>query len=87
MRCAGLRRPVFASNYDDFAAIEVGAVWITNRLDPTNAVASKFMAQITLVAQQLKMQLDARNDPADEETANVFEGSTNFGRTIGKRDW
>src|SRR4051794_20873761 len=24
----------FASNYDDFAEMEVGAVWITNRLDP-----------------------------------------------------
>jgi glyoxylase-like metal-dependent hydrolase (beta-lactamase superfamily II) len=31
----------FASNYDDFAAIEVGAVWITNRLDPTNHAASR----------------------------------------------
>jgi glyoxylase-like metal-dependent hydrolase (beta-lactamase superfamily II) len=44
----------FASNYDDFANFEVGAVWITNRLDPDNVNASKFMAQITSVAQQLK---------------------------------
>src|ERR1700722_5616458 len=28
-----------ASNYDDFAEFDVGAVWITNRLDPTDADA------------------------------------------------
>jgi beta-lactamase superfamily II metal-dependent hydrolase len=52
----------FASNYDDFAEFDVGAVWITNRLDPTDADASGFMAQISSVAQQLKMQLAARPD-------------------------
>src|ERR671938_852281 len=31
----------FASNYDDFAECEVGAVWITNRLDPGNADAAR----------------------------------------------
>src|SRR5215510_5239665 len=35
----------FASNFDDFAQFEVGAVWITNRLDPKNAGAAKFHAQ------------------------------------------
>jgi beta-lactamase superfamily II metal-dependent hydrolase len=65
----------FASNYDDFANIEVGAVWITNRLDPNNAKASKFMAQLTSVAQQLKLQLAARNDPADEETHRKVENA------------
>src|SRR5215469_3743630 len=34
----------FASNYADFAKFEVGAVWITNRLDPGNSDASKFHA-------------------------------------------
>ena len=52
----------FASNYDDFAEFDVGAVWITNRLDPGNADAFGFMAQISSVAQQLKMQLAARQD-------------------------
>ena len=52
----------FASNYDDFAEFDVGAVWITNRLDPADADASRFMAQISSVAQQLKMQLAARQD-------------------------
>src|SRR5215472_12040177 len=37
----------FASNYDDFTTFDVGAVWITNRLDPSNNDASKFMAQLT----------------------------------------
>src|SRR5215831_8186831 len=37
----------FASNYDDFAQFDVGAVWITNRLDPDNHDTSKFMAQLT----------------------------------------
>jgi beta-lactamase superfamily II metal-dependent hydrolase len=56
----------FASNYDDFADFTVGAVWITNRLDPKNPDASKFMAQLTSVAQQLKMQLGARGDNESE---------------------
>jgi beta-lactamase superfamily II metal-dependent hydrolase len=65
----------FASNYDDFANIDVGAVWITNRLDPKNANAAKFMAQITSVAQQLKMQLAARNDPAAAEANSKVDNA------------
>jgi beta-lactamase superfamily II metal-dependent hydrolase len=53
----------FASNYDDFADFDhVGAVWITNRLDPAHPGASKLMAQLTSVATQLQLQLGARND-------------------------
>jgi beta-lactamase superfamily II metal-dependent hydrolase len=65
----------FASNYDDFAAFEVGAVWITNRLDPDNADASKFMAQISSVAQQLMLQLAARDDPAALEAHHKVENA------------
>jgi beta-lactamase superfamily II metal-dependent hydrolase len=65
----------FASNFDDFATFEVGAVWITNRLDPKNEKASKFMAQLTSVAQQLKMQLAARNDPAGQEAQRMVENA------------
>jgi beta-lactamase superfamily II metal-dependent hydrolase len=54
----------FASNYDDFAEFEVGGVWITNRLDPKNAGAVKFHAQITSLAHQLRLRLGARTDPA-----------------------
>jgi beta-lactamase superfamily II metal-dependent hydrolase len=57
----------FASNYDDFTNFNAGAVWITNRLDPANEGASKFMAQLTSVAQQLKMQLGVRTDPVGVE--------------------
>lgn len=52
----------FATCYNDFTEFNVGAVWITNRLDPDNFNASKFMMQLTNLAQQLKMQLAARED-------------------------
>ena len=65
----------FASNYNDFSGFTVGAVWITNRLDPKNPDASKFMAQLTSVAQQLKMQLGAREDVAGIEAHNKVENA------------
>jgi beta-lactamase superfamily II metal-dependent hydrolase len=65
----------FASNYDDFAQFEVGAVWITNRLDPDDADSSKFMVQLTTVAQQLKMQLGARNDDDGKEAHYKVENA------------
>jgi beta-lactamase superfamily II metal-dependent hydrolase len=76
----------FASNYDDFANFEhVGAVWITNRLDPENPSTSKFMAQLTSVAQnlQLQLRLSARNDrDAQEANHKVFNA---LGTTLGAR--
>jgi len=59
----------FASNRDDFAACEVGAVWITNRLDPEHAAAAKFQAQLNAVADQLhlQLQLSARTDDAAQQ--------------------
>ena len=69
----------FASSYDDFANFDhVGAVWITNRLDPANPTASKFMAQITSVAHQLRLQLGARNDPAAEEAQRKVDNALGF---------
>jgi beta-lactamase superfamily II metal-dependent hydrolase len=65
----------FASSYDDFTNFNVGAVWITNRLDPKNKDASKFMAQLTSVAQQLKLQLGARSDPAGIEAHHKVENA------------
>src|SRR5216684_429483 len=54
----------FATCYDDFTEFNVGAVCITNRLDPDNPDASKFMMQLTSVAQQLKMlQSGFKNRP------------------------
>jgi beta-lactamase superfamily II metal-dependent hydrolase len=52
----------FASNYSDFTQCEVGAVWITNRLDPQDGGAVKFQAQITSLANSLSLQLAARED-------------------------
>ena len=65
----------FATCYDDFTEFNVGAVWITNRLDPDNADASKFMVQLTNVAQQLKMQLGAREDGAGIEAHHKVENA------------
>jgi beta-lactamase superfamily II metal-dependent hydrolase len=52
----------FASNFDDFAQFEVGAVWLSNRLDPGNADAVKFHAQIASLANHLRLQFGARDD-------------------------
>ncbi len=65
----------FATCYDDFTEFNVGAVWITNRLDPGNSDTSKFMMQLTNVAQQLKMQLAAREDDAAIEASHKVENA------------
>ena len=65
----------FASNYNDFAEFDVGAVWITNRLDPGDADSSGFMAQISSIAQQLKMQLAARQDAEGIEAHRKVENA------------
>jgi beta-lactamase superfamily II metal-dependent hydrolase len=65
----------FATCYDDFTEFSVGAVWITNRLDPKNPDASKFMMQLTNVAQQLKMQLGAREDDEGIEAHHKVENA------------
>jgi beta-lactamase superfamily II metal-dependent hydrolase len=65
----------FASNYDDFAEFDVGAVWITNRLDPANADASRLMAHISSVAQQLKMHLEARQDAEGAQAHQMVDNA------------
>ena len=65
----------FATCCDDFAEFTVGAVRITNRLDPENIDASKFMAQLTNVAQRLRMQLGARKDEAGIEAQFKVENA------------
>lgn len=52
----------FASNFDKFAEFEVGAVWMSNRLDPDNKEAARFHAQIKSLADQLRLRLGARDD-------------------------
>jgi beta-lactamase superfamily II metal-dependent hydrolase len=50
----------FASSYDEFAQFEVGMVWITNRLDPKKEGAVKFLAQLTSLADRLRLRLGLR---------------------------
>ncbi len=66
----------FASNYDDFAKFDhIGAVWITNRLDPSDTGKSKFLAQLTSVAQQLQLHLGVRDDDAAVEARSKVENA------------
>lgn len=65
----------FASNYNDFTGFNVGAVWITNRLDPAHKTNAKFMAQLTSVAAQLRLQLGARTDEAGTQAAAKVENA------------
>jgi beta-lactamase superfamily II metal-dependent hydrolase len=65
----------FASNFDDFAQFEVGAVWLTNRLDPANKDASKFKVQITSLSQQLRLGLGAREDLAGVQARYKVENA------------
>lgn len=72
----------FASHARDFARCTVGAVWITNRLDPQDPAAAKFRAQLGAVAARLKLQLQlsARTDDgARQALAKV-------GNAIGEDD-
>ena len=74
----------FASNFDEFAQFEVGAVWITNRLDPKNDKASKFKAQITSLANQLQLRLGARDDDAGRQ---AFDRARNaIGVQLGAKE-
>lgn len=57
----------FASNFDDFAQFEVGAVWISNRLDPKNDEAAKLLLQIKSVANQLRLGLRLRLGLGEDE--------------------
>ncbi len=50
----------FATQYDEFAQFEVGAVWITNRLDPSDAQAMAFKSQLSLLSNHLRLQLQLR---------------------------
>ena len=65
----------FATNYDDFANFDVGAVWITNRLDPADPEGSKFMAQLTSVASQLQLRLGSRDDESAKQAHHKVENA------------
>jgi beta-lactamase superfamily II metal-dependent hydrolase len=69
----------FASNFDEFAKFEVGAVWLPNRLDPKRKQAMKFKAQITSVARQLQLRLGARQDDAGIQALNKVQDALGVG--------
>jgi len=50
----------FATQADEFATFEVGAVWITNRLDPDDGQAMAMKRQLASVASNLQLQLQLR---------------------------
>jgi beta-lactamase superfamily II metal-dependent hydrolase len=66
----------FASHYDDFAQFEVGAVWITNRLDPKQKKASKFKAQVNALASHLQLRLGARDDEEGQQALFKVQNAT-----------
>ena len=65
----------FATHFDEFAKFEVGAVWITNRLDPGDKHAMKFQAQLTSLAHQLALQLGARDDEAGRQALDKVQNA------------
>lgn len=65
----------FASHYDDFSKCEVGAVWITNRLDPKDSSTVKFRAQITALANRLAFQLAARADQDGKQALDKVQNA------------
>jgi beta-lactamase superfamily II metal-dependent hydrolase len=69
----------FASNFDEFAKFEVGAVWLPNRLDPNQGNALKFKEQIISVATQLQFRLGARQDEAGIQALNKVQDALGAG--------
>ena len=59
----------FATHYDEFAQFEVGAVWITNRLDPGDARVATFKRRLVTVAGHLRVQLQLRLRAALDDDA------------------
>ncbi len=69
----------FASNFEEFAEFEVGAVWLPNRLDPKLDIAMKLKAQIVSVATQLQLRLGARTDEAGIQAFNKVQDALGVG--------
>jgi beta-lactamase superfamily II metal-dependent hydrolase len=57
----------FATQAAEFAQFEVGAVWITNRLDPDDKQSMAFMGGVKELATHLRMQLTLRLNLALDE--------------------
>jgi beta-lactamase superfamily II metal-dependent hydrolase len=86
----------FASNFDDFAEFEVGAVWITNRLDPKNKDAVKLLMQIKSVSNQLRLGLRLRLGLGENEEPGknaevaqaqaIYKAENALGITLGAKE-
>lgn len=76
----------FATNYDDFAQFEVGAVWLSNRLDPKSKDAVKFHEQITTLADQLHVRLGARADDNLASAQAIFKMENALGIQLGAKE-
>ena len=74
----------FASNFDEFAKFDVGAVWLPNRLDPKRDNAMKLKEHINKVANQLQMRLGARTDAAGVQALHKVQDALGVGE--GKND-
>jgi glyoxylase-like metal-dependent hydrolase (beta-lactamase superfamily II) len=75
----------FASNFDEFAQFEVGAVWLPNRLDPKLEIAMKLKEQITTVATQLQLRLGARRDDAGVQAFNKVQDALGVGGATNEK--
>ena len=69
----------FASNFDEFAKFEVGAVWLPNRLDPKRDNAMKLQEHIHKVANQLQLRLGARTDDAGIQALHKVQDALGVG--------
>ncbi|HKR00108.1 MAG TPA: MBL fold metallo-hydrolase, partial [Pyrinomonadaceae bacterium] len=86
----------FASNFDDFAQFDVGAVWITNRLDPKDKDALKMHMQLKSLANQLQLGLRLRlglkegEEPGSgielAQAQAVYKAENALGITLGAKE-
>ena len=76
----------FATQYDEFAQFDVGAVWVTNRLDPADPQSSKLKMKISSLALhlQLQLRLSARTDIDAVQAAAKVENA--LGVSAGGND-
>ena len=75
----------FATQSAEFAKYQVGAVWITNRLDPNDKHSMAFLSRLTTLATQLRVQLQLRLNLAldDDERAAAEEALAKVDNALG----
>lgn len=75
----------FATQSAEFAKFQVGAVWITNRLDPKDKNSMAFLSRLTAVANQLRIQLELKLSLAlnDDERIAAEEALAKVQNALG----